>query len=78
MTKEKRSKKNSIISLILGIIGIILTPILFFPILGVGFGIVGFLILKKDETNEKLGKIALAACLISLIIGIVIYVVKLF
>ena len=78
MTKEKGSKKNPIIPLILGIIGIIITPILFSPILGIGLGIVGFLLLKKEEIDEKLNKIAFITCLISLIIGVVIYVIKLF
>lgn len=78
MTKEKISKKNSIISFIIGVIGIIFTLLLFSPILGVGLGIIGFILLKKDEINEKISKIALIAYLVALIIGMVIYVIKLF
>lgn len=78
MTKEKINKKSSIVPFILGIIGIILTPILFVPIIGIILGVIGFLLLKKDQINEKIANMALVACLISIIIGVVVYILKLF
>lgn len=75
MTENKLTKKNTIVPLIFGIIGIFFTSILLSPIFGIVFGIIGMILAKQNKKKDKISKIAFILCLIALIIALVMFTI---
>lgn len=75
MSEMSTNKKNTIVPLIFGIIGIILSEI---PIIGIILGVIGMILAKQNKKKERISKIAFILCLISLILSLIIFTLVLF
>ena len=75
MSEISTNKKNTIVPLIFGIIGIILSEI---PIIGIILGVIGMMLAKQNKKKEQISKIAFILCLISLILSLIIFTLVLF